>query len=208
MEAIIEWIRNLVVFILFATIVDMLIPSSALGKYVRFVIGLLLLILLINPLFAFLKIPLGETLSQQFFSKLDETNIQNHLEAKKKTEIQAKHHAYILEQMAVQLKKQVNPELKEQFQVEMTTGTIDADVSDTNELLAINHLQVRVQDIKGEDATYISPVAEIQIGQFEAEMTQNESDTAKKLAAIQAYFAEKLAIDLEKIEIIKEGEKS
>ena len=83
MEAIIEWIRNLVVFILFATIVDMLIPSSALGKYVRFVIGLLLLILLINPLFAFLKIPLGETLSQQFFSKLDETNIQNHLEAKK-----------------------------------------------------------------------------------------------------------------------------
>ena len=39
-------------------------------------------------------------------------------------------------------------------------------------------------------------------------MTQNESDTAKKLAAIQAYFAEKLAIDLEKIEIIKEGEKS
>ena len=207
MEAIIEWIRNLVVFILFATIVDMLIPSSALGKYVRFVIGLLLLILLINPLFAFLKIPLGETLSQQFFSKLDETNIQNHLEAKK-TEIQAKHHAYILEQMAVQLKKQVNPELKEQFPVEMTTGTIDADVSDTNELLAINHLQVRVQDIKGEDATYISPVAEIQIGQFEAEMTQNESDTAKKLAAIQAYFAEKLAIDLEKIEIIKEGEKS
>ena len=207
MEAIIEWIRNLVVFILFATIVDMLIPSSALGKYVRFVIGLLLLILLINPLFAFLKIPLGETLSQQFFSKLDETNIQNHLE-EKKTEIQAKHHAYILEQMAVQLKKQVNPELKEQFQVEMTTGTIDADVSDTNELLAINHLQVRVQDIKGEDATYISPVAEIQIGQFEAEMTQNESDTAKKLAAIQAYFAEKLAIDLEKIEIIKEGEKS
>lgn len=102
----------------------------------------------------------------------------------------------------------MNPELKEQFQVEMTTGTIDADVSDTNELLAINHLQVRVQDIKGEDATYISPVAEIQIGQFEAEMTQNESDTAKKLAAIQAYFAEKLAIDLEKIEIIKEGEKS
>ena len=49
----------------------------------------------------------------------------------------------------------------------------------------------------------------LQLQRFKsAEMTQNESDTAKKLAAIQAYFAEKLAIDLEKIEIIKEGEKS
>lgn len=207
MTLISEWITNIVVFILFATVLDMLIPSSSLGKYVKFVIGLLLLILLISPLFEIFKRPVQETLEKELFTVLSSEDGKSHLETKK-IEIQAQHHAYILEQMAVQLKKQVNPELKEKFQVQMVSGTFDAKISEANQLEEIYHVQVVVENINKKDVQDISLIQEIRIGESISGSNIVENEQKEKLVEICTFFAKKLAVDEQKIEVIQEGEES
>ena len=202
-----EWITNIVVFILFATILDMLIPSSDLGKYVQFVIGLLLLILLVSPLFEIFKLPVQQTLENEFFTALSSEDGQSRLETKK-IEIQEKHHAYILEQMAVQLKKHVNAELKEKFQVQMVSGSFDATISQTNQLEEIHHLQVVIKDVDTKDVQDISFVQEIKIGESISNPTNIGDEQEEKLASIRTFFAQKLEIDEQKIKVVQEGEES
>lgn len=205
MILIIEWVRNLIVFIIFVAILDMLVPSSSLGKYVRFVIGLLLLVLLLTPLFDIFKMPVQQTLEELIFSPLREEHGQSRLE-EKKIEIQSQQHAYILEQMAVQLKKQVNPILKKDFQVEMVSGTFDATVSDQNVLEEIHGVSVVVQ-AQEQLVHDVSAVESIKIGEKpKKEKEQNQKEEQNK--AIQAFFAKQLNVDAEKIEVIQKGEES
>ena len=42
MEFIKEWVTNIILFILFATVIDMVLPNSKFQKYTKMVTGLLL----------------------------------------------------------------------------------------------------------------------------------------------------------------------
>lgn len=205
MSLIAEWIRNLIVFIIFATILDMLLPSSSLGKYVQFVAGLLLFILLITPLFEIFQMPVQQTLEEWIFPVTDHENGQSRLE-EKKIEIQAQQHAYILEQMAVQLKKQVNPTLKEDFQVEMVSGEFDAAVSSQNTLEEIHHLKVVIQADQ-QVVRDVSVIESIQVGEV-SDTKKKRQQQEEQMAAIRAFFAEQLNVDAEKIEVTWKGEES
>lgn len=205
MTLIAEWIRNIIVFIIFATLLDMLLPSSTLGKYVQFVIGLLLFVLLAAPLFEVFKMPVQEALERVIFSNGNEENVQNRME-EKKIEIQARQHAYILEQMAVQLKKQVNPILMEDFQVEMMSGEFDASVSEKNTLEEIHQLRVVVQKTKEEMIQDVSVVESIRIGKPAQNTGNDNHEMDKRIAAVQDFLAKELGIEREKIEVIQEGE--
>jgi stage III sporulation protein AF len=115
MQIVIEWAANILIFILFAMMIDLLLPSSNMQKYVKMVVGLILLLLMLSPVLELLSIHpdrwiasiIPERESQQEMMK-------NEIEMKKK-EIQASQRAYILEQMAVQMKNQVDEELMKKY---------------------------------------------------------------------------------------------
>lgn len=50
-----EWLRNIVLIILIATFVDLLIPSNSLGRYVKVVISLMILLTILSPVISLLK---------------------------------------------------------------------------------------------------------------------------------------------------------
>ena len=54
MEFIKEWVTNIILFILFATVIDMLLPNSKFQKYTKMVTGLLLIAIILTPIFKFL----------------------------------------------------------------------------------------------------------------------------------------------------------
>lgn len=114
-----EWMTNIIIFILLATIFDMLLPQSSMQKYTKMVIGLLLIAIILTPLFQFISTDFEKSLSSiPLFEPREEKDLENLIEMKKK-EIQASQHAYILEQMAVQLRIAVEEELIEQFGLEI-----------------------------------------------------------------------------------------
>ncbi|WP_042346023.1 stage III sporulation protein AF [Bacillus massiliigorillae] len=114
-----DWITNIIIFILLAIVMDMLLPSSSMQKYAKMVLGLLLIAILITPIFKFLSSNFEEVLAQVTDKDYVEKDKMESLIDKKKNEIQAANSAYILEEMAVQLKKTGEEELINRYNYEI-----------------------------------------------------------------------------------------
>ena len=116
-----EWITNIIVFILLAVVIDLLLPNSSMQKYAKMVISLLLIIVIINPIFKIFSTDMNEILSEfNLQSASEDENGKNLIEFQKK-EIQASQRAYILEQMAVQMKTMAEEELVQKYDVMIET---------------------------------------------------------------------------------------
>ncbi|PFO03789.1 stage III sporulation protein AF [Bacillus sp. AFS076308] len=114
-----EWVTNIILFILLATVIDMLLPNSSMQKYTKMVTGLLLIAIILTPIFKLISKDFETTMSSiPSYQAPGEKNMKNSIDLKKK-EIQASQHAYILEEMAVQLKKDVKEELMNQYGLEI-----------------------------------------------------------------------------------------
>ena len=97
------WVTNIIVFILFAVVLDMLLPNSSMQKYTKLVIGLLLTAIFLTPILSLFKQDFASDIQQKIMSNgvWGGQTMENSLETKKK-EIEETQQAYILEQMAVQ----------------------------------------------------------------------------------------------------------
>jgi stage III sporulation protein AF len=115
MQIVIEWAANILIFILFAMMIDLLLPSSNMQKYVKMVVGLILLLLMLSPVLELLSIHPDRLIASIIPERESQQEMmKNEIEMKKK-EIQASQRAYILEQMAVQMKNQVDEELMKEY---------------------------------------------------------------------------------------------
>jgi stage III sporulation protein AF len=122
-----EWITNIIVFVLLATVIDMLLPSSSMKKYTKIVTGLLLITIILTPLLKLLSSDFDDVVNEMTLSS-DSTNnsVENLIEIKKK-EIQASQRAYILEQMGVQMKQEVEKEMMEKHGKQVVTVSLEAE---------------------------------------------------------------------------------
>lgn len=59
MEQIGEWLKGIVVILLFAAFVDQILPANGLQRYVKMTLRLMVFITLLSPLFRFFDIPLN-----------------------------------------------------------------------------------------------------------------------------------------------------
>ncbi len=94
-----EWLTSIILFILFAIVIDMLLPSSSMQKYAKMVVSLLLIIVMLNPIFKLFKTDpeiIFDYLTKQEQSQ--SADIKNQIKSEKK-EIQASNRAYVLERM-------------------------------------------------------------------------------------------------------------
>ena len=115
MEFIKEWVTNIILFVLFATMIDMLLPSSKFQKYTKMVTGLLLIAIILTPIFKLLTQDFEDTMTGISNLEISSGNQINNSIDLQKNEIQASQDAYILKQMAVQLKEDANEELMDQY---------------------------------------------------------------------------------------------
>jgi stage III sporulation protein AF len=115
MEFIKEWVTNIILFVLFATMIDMLLPSSNFQKYTKMVTGLLLIAIVLTPIFNLLTQDFEGTMTRISNLEISSGNRINNLIDSQKNEIQASQDAYILKQMAVQLKEDAKEELMDQY---------------------------------------------------------------------------------------------
>ncbi|GIN73536.1 stage III sporulation protein AF [Bacillus sp. J14TS2] len=157
MEFIKDWILNIIIFLLLAMIIDMLLPANNMRKYVKLVTGLLLISIIITPLFQLLSSDYEQVLTS--FTKKIEASEQStgNLLEKKKIEIQASQDAYTLDQMAVQMKKEVEKELMDHYQVVINHIQISADANMDQPEEQINQVVVHIAPSENE-ITIVEPV--------------------------------------------------
>lgn len=204
-----EWITNIIVFILLAVIIDLLLPNSSMQKYAKMVISLLLIIVIINPIFKIFSSDMNEILSEfQIQTASDDKNGKNLIEFQKK-EIQASQRAYILKQMAVQMKTMAEEELVQNYDVMIETILLSEseNVGDITSQKDLQHIQVVLKRNNATEAVGDGTVEVVEPVTIDTtkDVTKDEKadeipseQIVKSLAKIWEVEEEKITLDLER----------
>lgn len=204
MDFLSEWIANIILFILLAVVTEMLLPQTGLQKYVKMVLGLLLISIFLKPLFTLFSKEPDEILKEAENLVQNKNNLLGNSIESKKIEIQSDINAYILEQTAVQLKDLSEKELMETFgyqiediEIELKEP-VDHTVSSDDLLDNLKTIHVFLSADANEDR--VEPVREVSI-QIGGEVKREKSEDTDKLAS---FFARQWGVDKERILITVE----
>lgn len=204
-----EWITNIIVFILLAVVIDLLLPNSSMQKYAKMVISLLLIIVIINPIFKIFSTDMNDVLAEfNLQATLEDENGKNLIEFQKK-EIQASQRAYILEQMAVQMKTMAEEELVQKYDVMIESILLSEseNVGDIASQKDLQHIQVILKPNEATEVAGDGTVEVIEPVKIDAskDISKNESVDniqteviAASLAKIWEVEEEKITLDLER----------
>ncbi|WP_026558847.1 stage III sporulation protein AF [Bacillus sp. J37] len=208
-----EWITNIIVFILLAVVIDLLLPNSSMQKYAKMVISLLLIIVIINPIFKIFSTDMNDVLAEFNLQAVSEDeNGKNLIEFQKK-EIQASQRAYILEQMAVQMKTMAEEELVQKYDVMIESILLSEseNVGDIASQKDLQHIQVILKPNEATEVAVDGTVEVIEPVNIDAskDITKNESVDKIHTEVITASLAKIWEVEEEKITLdLERGEES
>ncbi|MEO2074394.1 MAG: stage III sporulation protein AF [Bacillus sp. (in: firmicutes)] len=202
MEFLTEWVTNIILFILLATVIDMLLPNSALQKYTKMVTGLLLIAIILTPIFKLISKDFETTLASiPSYQTPGEKNMKNSIDLKKK-EIQASQHAYILEEMAVQLKKDVKEELMEQYGLEI--AKVDIAINEESDQAFPENLQ-KVMVLLRQPENGVKTVEAIKPIEINTEKPLPSKGSTEETEKIAAFLSQKWNVTKKTVEVSIEG---
>jgi len=197
-----EWVTNIILFILLATVIDMLLPNSSMQKYTKMVTGLLLIAIILTPIFKLISKDFETTMSSiPSYQAPGEKNMKNSIDLKKK-EIQASQHAYILEEMAVQLKKDVKEELMNQYGLEIEK--IDLAVNAESDKAFPENLQKVTVLLKQPDSG-VKTVEAIKQIEINTEKPLPSEGSTVKTEKIASFLSQKWNVPEKTVEVSIEG---
>ncbi|MGC4376511.1 stage III sporulation protein AF [Fictibacillus sp. Mic-4] len=208
MKMITEWVTNIILIILFATILDLLLPNTSFQKYIKMVVGLLLILAILNPILKFAGSDINQVFSAMgIHSEANEEEMKNSIDLKKK-DIQASQGAYVLNITEEQMKKQITGEMMKKYglavkKVELIAkdGSAVGNQLDPKQLKEVN-VFVAKGDSKKDIA--VSNVEDVQIDTSLPAKNEKQKE-ATNLGPAQDDLAKKWQIEKEKIHFYLEG---
>jgi stage III sporulation protein AF len=167
------------------------------------VIGLLLIVIILNPVLKIFNTNIEEMLSRFQLPTVEEKiQVENLIENKKK-EIQASQRAYILEQMAVQMKTMVEGELMRVYGLKVEAVRLQFSQDEgplSEEDLKAVEVIVNKENSNG-DNDVIPAVKDIRIDTTTPLMKKEVKD----LSAVQEFLAENWQLEPFKVDVVMEG---
>ena len=138
-----DWISDICVSILFMTAVELVLPDNSSKKYSKFVLGLIFIVVVINPIIGFIKqdsnLYKDITLNEDYVNKFDsylENNLDEYSERIKKTTINS---------FEENLSRNCENLLKNNFK--KNNFNVDVSVSYEDENFKIEELIVKVEEL-------------------------------------------------------------
>lgn len=173
MNLLVQWVTQILIFLLLATIVDLIIPNTSMKKYIKLVVGLIFLLIFLQPLFYLVTVDgtkrVEDYIVQQLTQTETSTSLENSLNLQKK-EIQASQRAYILEQTENHLIDLANDSMQNHFQLSVSKiqfTFLEENAEDYENLEQIEVYLTELENKKGD----VDAVDEIVIN-----MDENESE--------------------------------
>lgn len=203
MQMITTWVTNIILFVLLAIIIDLLMPNSNLQRYTKMVIGLLLIVIILNPVLKIFNTNIEDILTNVRIPTVEGKNEAENLIENKKKEIQASQRAYILEQMAVQMKTMVEGELEEVYGLKVEAVHLQFSEDEgplSEEDLKAVEVILNKENSNG-DNNVIPAVKDIRIDTTTPFKKKEEDD----LSAVEQFLAENWQLEPVKVEVVMEG---
>ncbi|MDG5788697.1 stage III sporulation protein AF [Evansella sp. AB-P1] len=205
MSMITAWITNIILLILFASILELLLPNSKMQRYVKLVVGLMLLMVMLQPLLSVFQMDPDEWLND-LSSWTNEASIgETRSMETVQIDVEKEYLASISEQMAPQLKNQVADEFEDRFGVvivdvslEFTYFQEDEDLLDSlGQVYVIAGNKEEVIDGDGSNEVRIIKIDDIYIKREQLEQSDHENDN--EFNEMVNFLSEEWAIPKEKI---------
>jgi stage III sporulation protein AF len=206
MSVVYDWIKQIILLIMLATILEMLLPNDSFRRYIKMVIGLVLIVALLSPVMKIFNMPVDEIL-QQIAPPSSEDPIKNSLNNNKKV-IDANLNSYIQQQTAVQMKNYVQKELMDQFQlsIKKVVPTIDPESTDSP-VVAVSVLLGQAKTGKSDQSARVEPVKEVTVNVTGDENVQpQKKTTSSEYKEVRSFLAKKWGLSQSKISIQMEGD--
>ncbi|WP_100488244.1 stage III sporulation protein AF [Sporolactobacillus pectinivorans] len=202
------WVSQLVLIVLFAVILELLLPTGGFQKYVKLVIGLVLIVALLDPVIKLFHLDPGEIISglrtgQGSSQVMSQTNQQ-------KTEIEKAQSAYIQEEVAVQLKNSVKEELNGRYglQIKHMGLSVQQVQPQDMSLKSITVIVAKSGDKTGaQDSNFssVKPVKDVSINVESQAPPNNAGMTSAEAGKIRSFLAERWGVDKKIISLRMEG---
>lgn len=197
-----EWITNIIILVLLAGVIELLLPGNQFQNYIKMVVGLLILLAMLSPLFKLINADLDQVfLAMDLPAAAKEDEIKNSIE-ENKSEIQSAQRAYILEQMAVPMKKQVQEELKQTYELEIVDLQIQTEIG-KEPLDAEDIRGAKVVLTKYHDQKEISEVSEVDVSVSGPE--RKESLEPPVSSEVIQFLADQWQLDADQVDVHLEG---
>ncbi|UFT97737.1 stage III sporulation protein AF [Radiobacillus kanasensis] len=207
MQYIMDWVTQIILFLLIAMVIDLLLPNSSMRKYIRVVVGLLLILIFLKPVFHLFEIDTNQLLSEvmpTMDTSIEEENMKNSIELKK-NEIQASQRAYILDKMAVQMENSVEEELKKDYGVAISEIKLvmDEEASELNQE-TLKQVEVKLTEQDSASTGQQESIEEVVIDFGEKE--EHPSERAELPSEdIKNFLTEKWELQESKLILSREG---
>ncbi|MEK5381318.1 stage III sporulation protein AF [Niallia sp. FSL W8-0635] len=203
MNFITEWVTNIILFILLATVVDMLLPNSTFQKYAKMVAGLLLITVILTPVFKLISSDFEAVFTASASGESEQKNMNNSIELKKR-EIQASLDEYTLNKMAVQLKEDANEELIANYGMEINSIQLSIDKEkDVGFPANLTEMVIHMKESK-DPQNVVEAVSPVRIDTQQPLLDKNESKQMDTESII-SFLSEKWEVRDDAIVIMYEG---
>lgn len=184
MDIISRWVTQIIVFLLLAIIIDLLIPATSMKKYIKLVVGLILMLIFLKPIFYLFTIDLQSELSPSLESLYEgemSLEMMEDLTKMQKVDIETVQAAYILEEMAFQLKDLAQEPLLENYHVEITNIEFSFFTDQEISFEGLEEVIVYLDEFSGKDGI-VSEIDEVNIQtEKNDDYVENDQDEEIKL---------------------------
>ncbi|GGL55439.1 stage III sporulation protein AF [Sporolactobacillus putidus] len=203
-----EWVSQLVLIVLFAVILELLLPARSFQRYVKFVVGLVLIVALMDPVIRLFQLDPVD-LIRGLKTGQGNVQIQNETVGQKK-EIESSQTAYIQEQVAVQMKDLVKEELNQQYGMSIKDLALSAKQGGKQGLLLQNVTVVLEKtgnpgNTSPPSVQAVRPVKEVSIRVGRQTPDQGPSKGNTQIEKIRSFLAGRWEIDKNLITLHMEG---
>ena len=216
-EWISHWLQGIILVVLLATFVDLLLPSSNMQKYSKIVLGLIVILSIITPIFeVFSKDFSFESITRSLENNLDTDANVPVMEMKNDDEsVNQEYQKKMIEQVEISMEQHLTSILESRFQVMVQDVSLQAEIKNSQDW-QIQHVQVIIcekdnsqQEQRNNEVKEIEKVEMVSINTEQKGTSQpsqkyevNESPESQKLKSeIVQVIQEQWGIEKEKITV-------
>ncbi|SDX99674.1 stage III sporulation protein AF [Thermoactinomyces sp. DSM 45892] len=198
-----DWLKQIILLVLVATFLDMLLPSNAMEKYVKLVMGLLILMAILSPIFKLLSENLNLT-ELAFFDAnkavVAVPEMKSLADINEQTNQLKKQQDQVIQQKTKQsMETWMKKNIPDRFAMEVVSADVVAQFTTENPHIEKIHLVVREKAIDA-SAKQVKPVQEVSILPSN-EPTPTESTSNETGKKIQSFIQQTWNLTAEQVEV-------
>ncbi len=202
-----EWMRGLILIIFLAVVLDMILPNNAMQRYVKLVMGLLIILLMLSPLLKLYGTSVYEmdfTLEKMFAKEGGEMKSLDEI-AQKGALLQEQQANNALEQWKAMVAENVKKSVEGKHEVAVDAVELEVTKSEKAEPFSIEHLSVAImQKRSAGEVKQVREIEPIAIGERKQDETAVASTRVQNelTAKILAQLADEYQVPKSKISVV------